>query len=90
MAKNSADKFMSTEMTIKFTPSEGALPRLLGAIERRGFMVTAVDMAEHGDQPTANLALKLAARSGGGCTTAALERHISLLADVVDISVYSD
>lgn len=36
---------MVTRLTIAFAPGEGALVRMLGLIERRGFDVRAIEMA---------------------------------------------
>ena len=37
---------MNERIVIEYAPAEGALLRLLGLIERRGFRVCAIDMAE--------------------------------------------
>ena len=51
---------MSGRIEISFTPGEGALPRMLGLVERRGFAVRAVAMAEHAS--AASLAMDVEAR----------------------------
>ncbi len=55
---------MTDRITIEFTPNEGAMLRLLGLIERRGFRVTAVTMAEAQGGRHATLTLDLSARNG--------------------------
>ncbi|MEQ7874753.1 ACT domain-containing protein [Sphingomonas sp. ASV193] len=40
---------MTERLHIAFTPAEGALLRVLGTVERRGYAVRAIDMAERAD-----------------------------------------
>lgn len=55
---------MTDRIFIEFTPAEGALLRLIGLIERRGFRVIAIDMAELPGGGRAAATLDLAARDG--------------------------
>ncbi len=55
---------MNERIVIEYAPAEGALLRLLGLIERRGFRVCAIDMAELPGGGRAIATLDLAARDG--------------------------
>ena len=43
---------MSGRIEIRFTPGEGALLRMLGVVERRGFVIRNVAMAEVASEAT--------------------------------------
>jgi acetolactate synthase regulatory subunit len=51
---------VSGRVEVTFTPGEGALPRLLGLVERRGFAIRGIAMAE--DSSAATLAMDVEAR----------------------------
>ena len=51
---------MSGRIEISFSPGEGAVLRLLGLVERRGFAVKAIAMAENAS--AASLAMDVEAR----------------------------
>lgn len=55
---------MTDRITIEYAPNEGATLRLLGLIERRGFRITAISMAEAAGGRHATLSLDLSARGG--------------------------
>lgn len=40
---------MSEQFNINFTPAEGSVVRILGLVERRGYMVRGISMSEHAD-----------------------------------------
>ena len=66
---------MTGELVIDFTRSEGAVLRLIGQVERRGFEVTSMAMPEAGDGP-ARLTLGVVARDPSRRFDA-LTRHVS-------------
>lgn len=53
---------MRTKLSIEFEPADGALPRLLGIIERRGFKVRRIAMNEQPCGARAGLSLEVDAR----------------------------
>lgn len=53
---------MTERIVIRFAPAEGAVLRLLGLVERRGFQVTAIGMTEHPNGSVATMMLDLVAR----------------------------
>ena len=40
---------MNERLNINFTPAEGAVVRILGLVERRGYIVRGISMREHAD-----------------------------------------
>ena len=54
---------MNARLKIDFVNSEGALLRILGVAERRGFMIKSVAMNEHADGSSATLIVEIAPRS---------------------------
>ena len=46
---------MSPQVTIDFTAAEGAVVRMVGLVERRGFRVTGISMAEEPDKSSMRL-----------------------------------
>lgn len=74
---------MSGEIVIDFDRSEGAVLRLIGLVERRGFEVTSVDMPATGAGP-ARLTLGLAAREATRCFTT-LTRHVAKVHGVTGV-----
>lgn len=73
---------MTDRITIEYAPSEGAMLRLLGLIERRGFRITALTMAEAPGGRSAALTLELTSRSGGARALETLGLQLRRLADV--------
>lgn len=55
---------MTEQLLIEYRPDEGALLRLLGLVERRGFRVVAIDMAELPGGGRAVATIDVAARDG--------------------------
>ncbi len=53
---------MNGRINIDFDVAEGAVIRMLGLVERRGFDVRGVGMTEHPGGETASMTLELAAR----------------------------
>ena len=56
---------MTDRIEIKFRPSEGAIVRLIGLVERRGFEVRGVDLPNMGVAADVYMGLHLRARDGG-------------------------
>lgn len=54
---------MSEQLNISFTPAEGAVVRILGLVERRGYVVRGISMSEHADR--ASLLLNVEPRDAG-------------------------
>ena len=46
---------MSPQVTIDFTAAEGAVVRMIGLVERRGFRVRGISMAEESDKSSMRL-----------------------------------
>ena len=53
---------MNARLKVEFVNSEGALLRLLGVVERRGFMIKSVAMNEHSDGALASVIVEIAPR----------------------------
>lgn len=53
---------MTARMNIEFEVGEGAIVRMLGLIERRGYEVRGLGMSEHECGRTASMVVELAAR----------------------------
>jgi acetolactate synthase regulatory subunit len=56
---------MADRMIVDFAPAEGAVLRLLGLVERRGFRVRAIDMSEQPCGKRASLTLDIVAHDSG-------------------------
>jgi acetolactate synthase II small subunit len=56
---------MTTRIEIDFAPAEGAILRLVGLIERRGYEVVAMDVPPMDRARSACMALSLRARDAG-------------------------
>ena len=56
---------MTEKLVVDFAPMEGAVLRMLGLVERRGFRVSAIGMTERSCGTQASLALDLVARDAG-------------------------
>lgn len=53
---------MNARLKIEYANNEGALLRILGVVERRGFMIKSVAMNEHADGAIASLIVEIAPR----------------------------
>ena len=53
---------MNARLKIEYVNAEGALLRVLGVVERRGFMIKSVAMNEHADGALASLIVEVAPR----------------------------
>ena len=56
---------MSNTIHIQIDRADGSLQRLIGLVERRGFEINGMSMADNGDWRT--LALTVASRDGSRC-----------------------
>lgn len=56
---------MTDRIEIEFRPSEGAILRLIGLVERRGFEVRGVDMPETEADAPMRMGLQIKARDEG-------------------------
>ena len=79
---------MSDRITIRFSKSEGALIRLVGLVERKGWEVRAVTMPESVQDGPAEMHLSLAPRDETR-TVDVLSRHIVKMHDVTDVEITS-
>ena len=48
---------MSERLVIDFTPAEGAVGRIVGVVERRGFRLRGLNMSEQGERASLTLDL---------------------------------
>lgn len=78
---------MSGRIQIRFTPGEGAMLRMLGLVERRGFAVRAIAMAE--DAGAASLAMDVEPRDPLRRLDV-LARQLERLIEVRSISISSN
>lgn len=53
---------MNPRMSIQFEPAEGAVVRMLGLIERRGFELRGLGMVEHDGGGSASMMVELSPR----------------------------
>lgn len=80
---NAGEELVTNRLTIDFTPAEGALVRMLGLIERRGYLLRAVAMNE---MPTgASLIVDIEARDIGRRVQVVAEQ-LRRLVDVHDVT----
>jgi len=56
---------MTDRIEIEFRPSEGAILRLIGLVERRGFEVRGVDLPQMNTQSDAQMSLTVRPRDAG-------------------------
>lgn len=75
---------MSERIEISFAPAEGAVQRMLGLVERRGFIVNGITMAA--DAGHASLTLDVAPRDAGRGLDI-MARQLRRLVDVQSVSV---
>ncbi|MDP9423882.1 MAG: acetolactate synthase [Pseudomonadota bacterium] len=73
-------------LEINFTPGEGALLRMLGLVERRGFRVQGIAMSEVADR--GSLAVDLEPRDSGRHLDV-IARQLARLVDVQSVAVTS-
>lgn len=78
---------MNDRIRIDFAMAEGAVLRVLGLIERRGYVVRGIGMAEHEDGETASMELEIAARDAGR-ELDVLDLQIRRLAGIRAVSRY--
>jgi len=74
---------MTADIVIDFTRSEGAVLRLIGQVERRGFEVTAITMPQAGSGP-ARLTLGVAPRDAARDIDT-LSRHLAKIYGVTSV-----
>ncbi len=72
------------QLLISFRPAEGAIIRILGLIERRGFMLR--DLAVSNEDTDGSLVVDLAARDGARHLDV-LARQVGRLIDVKSVSI---
>src|SRR5207302_9304746 len=60
---NAGEGLVTERLEISFTPAEGAVLRMLGLVERRGFLVRGIAMSEQLD--TAKIAIDVEPRDPG-------------------------
>ncbi len=53
---------MNARLKIEYVNAEGALLRVLGVVERRGFMIKSVTMNEHADGALASMIVEVVPR----------------------------
>ena len=75
---------MTERLEITFTPGEGAILRMLGLVERRGFMVRGIAMTEM--EEGASLAVDVEPRDSGRRLDV-VARQLNRLIDVRSIAV---
>ncbi len=76
---------MTHRLFIEFLAAEGAVKRMLGLIERRGFILRRISMAELPDGRRASLALEVEARDPGR-SIETLSRQVERLHGVTGIT----
>jgi acetolactate synthase-1/3 small subunit/acetolactate synthase II small subunit len=77
---------VSERIDIIFTPKEGSVLRMLGLVERRGFIVRAIAMTEAADR--ASLALDVEPRDPGRHLEV-VARQLGRLIDVQSVAISS-
>ncbi|HET7817224.1 MAG TPA: ACT domain-containing protein [Sphingomicrobium sp.] len=75
---------MSERLTVGFTPAEGAVMRVLGVIERRGYVLRALAMSDLDDG--ASLAIEVEPRDSGR-RVEVLAEQLRRLVDVNQVSL---
>jgi acetolactate synthase-1/3 small subunit/acetolactate synthase II small subunit len=73
---------------IDFAIAEGAVIRMLGLIERRGFLVRGLGMTEHESGETASMVVELSARDPGRSLDT-LDLQLRRLHGITNVSVSS-
>lgn len=77
---------MSDRIEITFSPGEGAVLRMLGLVERRGFLVRGIAMTAAADR--ASLALDVEPRDPGRHLDV-VARQLGRLIDVLSVAISS-
>ena len=75
---------MNTQLLIRFKPAEGAIIRILGLIERRGFALR--DLAVQDEDTDGSLVVELAPRDQARQVDV-LARQVGRLIDVKSVSI---
>ena len=75
---------MTQRLTVEFTPAEGALVRVLGTIERRGYVLRGLSMREKSDG--ASLVIDVEPRDASR-RTPVLAQQLGRLVDVYSVSI---
>jgi acetolactate synthase II small subunit len=75
---------VSERLIVSFTPAEGALVRMLGLVERRGYSLRGVAMEERGD--AASMTIDLEPRDASR-RVEVVARQLDRLIDVNSVSV---
>ena len=75
---------MTKRLEVTFMPGEGAVLRMLGLVERRGFLVRGIAMTE--EQSAATLAIDVEPRDSGR-SLEVVARQLDRLVDVQSVSV---
>ena len=75
---------MTERLTVGFTPAEGAVMRVLGVIERRGYVLRALAMSDLDDG--ASLAIEVEPRDSGR-RVEVLAEQLRRLVDVNQVSL---
>ncbi len=75
---------MTERLTIDFDPAEGAVVRMLGLVERRGYALRGVEMSENGD--SALLVIDVEPRDPGR-RVSVVAQQLGRLVDVNSVSL---
>jgi acetolactate synthase-1/3 small subunit/acetolactate synthase II small subunit len=81
---NDGEGLVRERLEISFTPAEGAVLRMLGLVERRGFLVRGIAMSEQSD--AAKLAVDVEPRDSGRDLNV-VARQLGRLIDVQSVTV---
>lgn len=76
---------MTARLDVNFTPAEGAMLRILGLIERRGYRIRDLTLAEQAAQ-SASLSMLIEARDAGRQPDV-VARQVSNLFDVSSVTL---
>ena len=79
---------MNARVTVDLTAVDGAMVRLLGLVERRGFRLRGVAMTEQGEGETASVTLDIEPRDAGR-SLETLDLQLRRLIEVRDVSYSS-
>lgn len=77
---------MTGRLIVNFRPEEGAVPRIVGLIERRGFELKGLAMT--GQSPRASLTIDVASRDSSRRLDL-LDRQLRRLHGVADVSFFT-
>ncbi len=76
---------MTDRISIHFALAEGAVLRIIGLMERRGYQVRAIGMSERDDGETASMVVEIAPRDADR-RLEVLDRQLRRLVDVRSVS----